>query len=229
MTKYLAVFMVLTGGLFAETPEEKGVRIATELSVANDGFVGERSQVEMVLINAHGDRTVRKMINEIREKEGDGDQSISTFLWPADVKGTRMLTWSHKTGDDDQWLYLPALKRVKRISSRNKSGAFMGSEFSYEDLGSQEVEEFHHKFLEDTQVDGRDVWKLERVPVSKRSGYSKEVGYFDKEYMNPLRIEYYDRKGRVVENRHLRGLPKNRQVVASQCHSHGKRTNQKEI
>ncbi len=193
--------LILAGTLhaLAETPEEKGLRLAKEVDAANAGFAGEYSEMEMVLINAHGDRTVRKLVTEVKEKENDGDMSLSTFEWPADVKDTRMLTWSHKTGDDDQWLYLPALKRVKRISSRNKSGAFMGSEFSYEDLGSQEVEEFTHKFLEDTELDGRACWLLERDPVSEKSGYSKEIVWMDKEYMNPLKIEYYDRKGELLK------------------------------
>lgn len=185
--------------LQAQTPEERGLEIATAMSAANDGFQGEYAEMEMVLINAHGDRTIRKLTNESSEKEGDGDLSVSTFQWPADVKGTRMLTWSHKTGDDDQWLYLPALKRVKRISSRNKSGAFMGSEFSFEDLGSQEVEEFTYTFLEDVTLDGRACWKMQRVPVSPKSGYSKEIGWFDKEYNNPLKVEYYDRKEELLK------------------------------
>lgn len=195
------MILVLILGQFtlANTPQEEGLRVAKITNEANDGFVGEYAEMEMVLINAHGDKTVRKLITQVKEKEGDGDMSISTFQWPADVKGTKMLTWSHKTGDDDQWLYLPALKRVKRISSRNKSGAFMGSEFSYEDLGSQEVEEFTYRLLGETDLDGRAVWQLERTPVSKKSGYSKEIVWMDKEYNNPLKIEYYDRKGELLK------------------------------
>lgn len=184
---------------WATTPEEEGLRIATLVDQANQGFGGEYSEMEMVLINAHGDQTVRKLVTQVKEKLDDGDLAISIFEWPADVKGTKMLTWSHKTGDDDQWLYLPALKRVKRISSRNKSGSFMGSEFSYEDLGSQEVEEFTYKFLEETTLDNRKVWKLERIPVSNKSGYSKEWVWMDQEYNNPLRIEYYDRKQELLK------------------------------
>lgn len=191
--------LVLGLAVFASTPEEEGLRVAKLVDEANHGFVGEYSEMEMVLVNAHGDKTTRKMITQVKEKKNDGDMSISIFQWPADVKGTKMLTWSHKTGDDDQWLYLPALKRVKRISSRNKSGSFMGSEFSYEDLGSQEVEEFTYKLLEETNVEGRQVWKMERYPVSKKSGYSKELVWMDKEYNNPTRIEYYDRKGELLK------------------------------
>lgn len=180
---------------FAQTGED----IARKVDEANAGFVGEYAEMEMLLINAHGDTITRKLIAETAEVADDGDRSISTFLWPADVKGTRMLTWSHKTGDDDQWLYLPALKRVKRISSRNKSGSFMGSEFSYEDLGSQEVEEYTYKMVEEAKTQDRDCWVVDREPVSKRSGYSKERVWWDKEYLNPLRVEYYDRKGDLLK------------------------------
>jgi len=192
-------FILLAFPVIAGTPEEEGLRIIIEMDKANNGFSGEYSEMEMTLINAHGDKTTRKMITETIEQDGDGDRSISNFQWPADVKGTRMLTWSHKTGDDDQWLYLPALKRVKRISSRNKSGSFMGSEFSYEDLGSQEVEEYTYKYLDDQTLDGRSCWRIERYPVSKKSGYTREVAWFDKEYMNPLKIEYYDRKEELLK------------------------------
>ena len=75
----------------------------------------------------------------------------------------------------------------------------MGSEFSYEDLGSQEVEKYTHKWLKDVNVDGRDCWLMERVPVSKKSGYSKQVQWVDKEYRQPLKIEYFDRKGELLK------------------------------
>ena len=94
----------------------------------------------MTLKNRAG-KTSRRIIRiKTLESKGDGDKSLSLFDEPADVKGTSMLTYSHGLKPDDQWLYLPALKRVKRINSRNKSGPFMGSEFAFEDLGSQEVE-----------------------------------------------------------------------------------------
>jgi hypothetical protein len=179
--------------------DDKGLELARRVDRANEGFRGEQSELEMVLINAHGDKTTRKMHSQVLEGEKDGDKSRIEFLWPADVKGTRMLTWTHKEGDDDQWLFLPSIKRVKRITSSNKSGSFMGSEFAYEDLGSQEVEKYTHTFLEDTTFEGRKVWKVQRVPVDPRSGYSKQVSWIDHEYMNPLKIEYYDRKGELLK------------------------------
>lgn len=178
---------------------DKGFDIMKKANDFNDGFLGESSQMKMVLINAHGDKVERKMQSKVKETTSDGDKSIITFLWPADVKGTKMLTWTHKKGSDDQWLYLPALKRVKRINSRNKTGSFMGSEFSYEDLGSQEVEKYNYKYLKDEQINGRKVSTVQRISTDKNSGYSREVVYMDQEYQNPLKIEYFDRKNELLK------------------------------
>ncbi|MBI2570733.1 MAG: outer membrane lipoprotein-sorting protein [Candidatus Schekmanbacteria bacterium] len=183
----------------SQTPEEKGLEIATAAKKANAGYVGESSEMEMVLINAHGDRTERRMVSVISEAPDDGDKSRIEFLWPADVKGSRMLTWAHKDKDDDQWLFLPAINRTKRIAARNKSGSFMGSEFAYEDLGSQEPEKFAHKLIAEETLGDRSVWKTERAPLNADSGYSREIVWLDKEYMNPTKIEYYDRKGELLK------------------------------
>jgi hypothetical protein len=132
--------------------------------------------------------------------DGDGDKSLSIFDEPGDVKGTAFLTHSHKRGDDDQWLYLPALKRVKRISSRNKSGSFMGSEFSYEDIASQEVEKYTYKWLRNEMYDGRQCFVHEQYPVDREnSGYIRQVIWLDKARYRPLKIEYHDRKNTLLK------------------------------
>ncbi|MEM6731709.1 MAG: outer membrane lipoprotein-sorting protein [Myxococcota bacterium] len=203
-----ALLVATVGGGSALADAKKGLEIAKKVDAANAGFEGERSEIEMVLVNAYGDKTVRRMTNVIFEMDEDGDKSRIEFQWPADVKGTRMLTWSHKSDDDDQWMFLPAIKRVKRISSRNKSGSFMGSEFSYEDLGSQEVEKFKHTYVKDEKVNGRDCWVTERVPTDPRSGYSKQIVWNDKGYMNAVKIEYYDRKGELLKTGKFTGYKK---------------------
>lgn len=211
---FKAVFTTLAAALcllpvaHATSPEQQGLEIAKKVDAWNDGYQGESSTMEMVLVNAHGDRTTRKMRSWQIEKEGDGDRSRIEFDWPADVKGTRMLTWSHRRSNDDQWLFLPAINRVKRISSNNKSGSFMGSEFAYEDLGSQEVEKYKHRYLGDETLDGRKTWKLERVPVDEESGYSKHVAWIDQQYMQPLEIEYFDRKGELLKTATFSGYAK---------------------
>jgi hypothetical protein len=198
-TTRICCFVVLcaslaTHAVFAETDEEKGLRIARQNEAAIQGFKGERAEAEMVLINAHGDQTTRRMEIKTLEMADDGDRSMITFEWPADVKGVRLLTWSHGSKDNDQWLYLSSVKRVKRISSRNQSGAFMGSEFAFEDLGSQEVDKYRHRFIEEAEFGGRPCWVTERIPVNPRSGYSKQVVWTDTTYHQPVKIDYYDRK-----------------------------------
>lgn len=196
MTKTLFIIATL---LSTSAYANRGLEIMTKTEQFNNGFLGETSEMKMVLINAHGDKVERKMQSKVKETASDGDKSIITFLWPADVKGTKMLTWTHKKGNDDQWLYLPALKRVKRITSRNKTGSFMGSEFSYEDLGSQEVEKYTYKFINEDSVDGRKSWTIERKSTDKNSGYSREVVVVDQQYQNPTEVKYYDRKNELLK------------------------------
>lgn len=194
----LTTALLFTSLTFAESPEEKGLKIATEAREKNRGFMGEEADMKMVLIDAHGTQTMREMQGKVLEVEGDGNRSLSIFLNPKDVKGTKMLTWAHRQNDDDQWLYLPSMKRTKRISSSNKSSSFMGSEFSYEDLGSQEVEKYGYKFLKDEKMNGMDCWVMERTP-KKESGYSKQIITMAKKYYNPLKIEYFDRRGELLK------------------------------
>jgi len=103
-------------------------------------------------------------------------------------------------GDDKQWLYLPAIKRVKRISSRNKSGSFMASEFSYEDISSQNYKNYTYEAkAQQVNVDGVEYFKITRVPKDKNSGYSKQIIWVDtKEYLARFG-EYYDKHDRLLK------------------------------
>lgn len=185
--------------LYASSPGQKGLAIAEKVDLANSGFLGEMASMQLTLINAQGDKIIRKLNTKVREEKNDGDKSISIFELPADVKGTKMLTHTHKNGDDDQWLFMPKLNRVKRISSKNKTASFMGSEFSYEDLGSQELEKYTYKFLKEETFNGRKVWVLERYPVNKKSGYKKQISYIDQRMLTPLKVEYFNRRGDLLK------------------------------
>ena len=107
--------------------------------------------------------------------------------------------WGHMLEADDQWLYLPALKRVKRISSKNKSGPFMGSEFAFEDLSSREVAKFSYLYLRDEVINGEEVFVVESKPNYKYSGYTRLIAWISKEKYQPLKIEYYDRKNTLLK------------------------------
>ena len=189
----LCLFL-LTNICWAAT-ETTGLTIATEADIRDAGFIDSTASMRMILRNRHGQEALRQIRVKTLEQENDGDKSLSIFDSPKDVKGTAFLTFTHKTGDDDQWLYLPALKRVKRISSRNKSGSFMGSEFSYEDIASQELEKYTYKFIKEEQWADQLCFVIESYPVDKRnSGYTKMISWRDKKEYRLLKVEYYDRK-----------------------------------
>ncbi len=191
---FAILLFLLSSALFAQTPEERGLEIAVEADRRDTGFGDYTAELTMLLKNRQGEESTRYMRVKVLEQASDGDKSLTIFDRPRDVKGTAMLTFSHKTKPDDQWLYLPALKRVKRIASKNKSGPFMGSEFAYEDLASQEVEKYTYKYLRDETLDGQDCFVLERYPVDPNSGYTRQVVWIDKAEYRPLKIDFFDRK-----------------------------------
>lgn len=183
----------------ADAVADKGLQIAKEADLRADGFGDFTAEMEMILKNRQGDTNTRYIRILGLEVKGDGDKSLSIFDEPADVKGTAMLTYSHKTEADDQWLYLPALKRIKRIASNNKSGPYMGSEFAYEDIASQEVEKYTYKYLRDEVFSGVDCFVVERYPVDENSGYKRQVVWIDKVEYRPLKIDFYDRKDSLLK------------------------------
>jgi len=182
-----------------DTPEQKGLKIAQATDQRDEGWGDWAADAKMVLKNRHGQESRRLMRMEALEQENEGDKRIIVFREPRDVKGTAFLVFTKKVGNDDQWLYLPALKRVKRISSSNKSGPFVGSEFAYEDLSSQEVEKYTYRYLKEETVDGLDSYVVERVPLDKKSGYTKQIVWVDKSEYRNLKTEYYDRKGELLK------------------------------
>lgn len=185
--------------LLAVSPEQKGLQIAQEADRRDTGFGDSKADLTMLLKNRHGEESTRYIRLKTLEVEGDGDKSMSIFDRPRDVKGTAFLSFTHKTASDDQWLYLPALKRVKRISSRNKSGSFMGSEFAYEDISSQEVEKYTYKYIKDDSCGDAECFVIERFPVDELSGYTRQVAWIDKNEYRPYKIIFYDRKDALLK------------------------------
>jgi len=183
----------------ADNAEQRGLEIASEADRRDIGFGDYKVHLEMVLRNRYNQQTTRLMRNTTREQANDGDKTLIVFDNPRDVKGTAFLSHTHKTDADDQWLYLPALKRVKRISSSNKSGPFMGSEFAYEDISSQELEKYTYRYLGDENLDGRKHFKLERFPTNAKSGYHRQVVWLDKDEYRVWKTDFYDRKNTLLK------------------------------
>ena len=198
--KFLIVFLILSAiNIGAQVPEEKGMEIAIEHDKRDIGFGDSSAELTMILRNKQGDESKRQMDNKTLEVENDGDKSLVIFDEPKDVKGTAFLSFTHKSGPDDQWLYLPALKRVKRIASDNKSGPFMGSEFAFEDISSQEIEKYTYKYIKEEKIENMDCYVIERYPVDEKSGYTRQVVWYDKEQYRIVKTVFYDRKNSLLK------------------------------
>ncbi|WP_027855885.1 outer membrane lipoprotein-sorting protein [Marinobacterium jannaschii] len=190
----LAATVVMPVMALAETAEEKGLAISKEAKVRDLGWADMQADMRMVLRNKQGQESLREIRMKSLEVADDGDKSLTVFDKPRDVKGTAFLSFSHPVGADDQWLYLPALKRVKRIASRNKSGPFMGSEFAYEDLTSFEIEKYSYKYLRDEACEGGTCFVVEQYPVDKHSGYTRRVVWIDQNEYRIWKVDFFDRK-----------------------------------
>ena len=167
--------------LSAETAEEQGLRIAKASYENGRGFTDMVSDQLMILIDPKGNEVTREVSGKTLENldPNDGDKSLTYFKTPKDVEGTVMLSHTHISDDDDQWLYLPALGRVKRISSSNKSGAFMGSEVAFEDFSGTDYRKYEWKFLGEEVENNETFYKLESYPNYENSGYSKRISLID--------------------------------------------------
>jgi len=190
-----------TGASELTDAEQKGLAIALEAREKKVGFENFTANQVMVLRNKQGRESRRALRVKVMEVEADGDRSLFVFDEPRDVQGTAFLIHSHKDKADDQWLYLPALNRVKRISSANRSGSFMGSEFAYEDMSPPEVERFTYRHLRDEPCGALTCTVVERMPVDEKSGYSRQLVWQDTEELRIWKVDYFDRK-----NAHLKTL-----------------------
>ena len=177
-----------------ETAEEKGTRIAHAASERDEGFGDFSSELTMVIRDRRGGESTRQMRFKVLEVPDDGDKSLFVFDQPRDVKGTALLTHAHVNEPDDQWMYLPALKKVKRISAAERSGSFMGSEFAYEDMRAGEVSEFTYKYIRDEPCGDLTCTVIEQYPLDEKSGYSKKVIWQDTKELRSWKMELYDRK-----------------------------------
>ena len=177
-----------------ETPEEKGLRLALEANANNEGFGDFTAGLTMVLRDRQGRQSIRQMRFKVLEVPGDGDKSLFVFDQPRDVQGTALLTHAHANTQDDQWLYLPALERVKRISASTRSGSFMGSEFSYEDMSPPEVQEYTYRYLRDEPCGELTCTVTEQFPLDEKSGYHRKIIWQDTGELRTWKMELYDRR-----------------------------------
>jgi hypothetical protein len=191
----IILFWIVGVLAYALTSEE----IAKKNELQTRGAKSSIASVVMHLINAQGDRSSRQMILKTLELD-EGDYSLSIFLSPADIRGTKFLTYEYMDSDDDRWLYLPAIKRIKRIASKNRSGAFLGSEFSYEDIGIPSYKKFHYDTkVEEVSCANSHCFKITRFPNEKNSGYTKQVNLIDQTTFLIFQSDYYNERDEVYK------------------------------
>ncbi len=193
---------------FADEPQLTGREIMVRVDARDDGDRAVQD-MEMILIDKRGNRRVRR-IRSFRRDRGEDTYSIMFFLSPADVKDTGFLTFDYDAPqrDDDQWLYLPALKKTKRIATGDKSGSFMGSDFSFADLTDRKLSKYRYRLLQDAEVplieNGVEttakVWVVESTPIDeeeiKETGYTKSVVFIHQQHHVTIRVKTWVKKGK---------------------------------
>lgn len=188
-------------GTLAVASEDKALTILRAQEAADAGFNDAKVVGTMILRNKSGKESVRKFVSVVLEEQSGmgGDMSIVTFQSPKDIKGTSLLSHSNSEPKDDyQWLFLPALKRVKRISSSNRAGKFVASEFSYEDLGAPNIDDSTHIWLAQKKCPTNATLTcavIESKPKNKKSGYSRTIQYIDLKEYRTFQVDFYNRRG----------------------------------
>ena len=214
-TRIFLTAMVFVLAAFAGTVNAQqmtGKEIIEKVYYRNDGD-DRKGELTMTLVNSRGDQRVRE-IRQFNKDFGSTEKKIMFFLSPADVRNTSFMNWSYddESKDDDQWIYLPALRKVKRISSDSKSDYFMGSDFTYDDLGERHPNEDNHKLLRTEIIDGEECYVVESTPKDPDYMYSKTVTWIIKDKWIGLQKKFYDEDGdnlkilKVQEYERLSGI-----------------------
>ena len=200
-TAVLALAPPLAADEIVDDPKAREIMV--QVDERDDGDMVTQ-KLEMVLIDKNGKQRVRRLSSYGRDV-GEDEQRIIFFMTPADVKDTGFLTYDYDESerDDDQWLYLPALRKTKRIASSDKSGSFMGSDFSYADMTDFDLEKYDFAMLGEDEVRGEKVWKIQRVPRSREEiverGYTKSVLFVRQDCFVVVRAVHWVKKGNKLK------------------------------
>jgi outer membrane lipoprotein-sorting protein len=204
----VAVFLLLS--ILPATPEELSGRQIIEKEEQLNKGADEFNHMSMRLINSRGQERKRRVEYYRKTVEGDNDRILMRFLEPADVKGVGLLTVEQPDRDDDQWLYLPALKKSRRISSSDQTDNFMGTDFTYEDIRSEKLDRHNYTVVGKEAIEGCDCYVIEAVPADeaqkKESGYSRRQLWVRKDIYLTVQVKYYDRRGEFFKMEILKDI-----------------------
>jgi hypothetical protein len=182
--------------LGAGGPREQGEAVAGELLARNTGYKDLGGQVDMVLRDEGGGESRRSFRLKVLERRtpADGDRSLIAFESPADVRGTAVLSHAAPRGADEQWLYLPASHRTKKVSSSNRTGAFVGSEFSFEDLTGNDIRKYTWTYVDTRPCGAASCFVVDAVPTDPDSAYSKRTVFVDRAEFRVQSIDFFDKR-----------------------------------
>ena len=190
--------------------DPKAREIMEKVDARDDGD-RQISDLEMILIDKGGEKRVHK-IRSFNMDKGKDTLRLMFFLTPADVEDTAFLTYDYREADrdDDQWLYLPALRKTKRIATSDKSGSFMGSDFSYADMTKRDLERYDFTLLKEGKVGNVDVWLIESIPRTKKVideyGYTKSVIFVRKDNFVVIRAVNWVKEGNRLKYMDVKNL-----------------------
>jgi len=193
MKRFLGVgiFLLIAGFAHAEMTADEVIQNQINLT---KGFATEQAHGTMEIINESGSSTTRKFkILQIEEQGNEGYKAMIKVTEPLDLKGTGLLTYQNKDREDDQWLYLPAMQKTRRISGSGRGGRFLGSDFNYEDLSPKEKTDFTYQTLRIEPCDTTRCYVIEAKPKDPESQYSKSVGWIREDNFWMLKMELYDK------------------------------------
>jgi len=203
----IAVFMMSNSNAFAQT--FTGKQIMQMVKDRPDGD-NRKSTMQMELVNKRGKKRIRSFVSYSMDI-GKDKKSILFFLSPADVKNTGFLTWEYDnpTKEDDRWLYLPAMKKTRRISGASaKKDYFMGSDFTYDDMGGRNIDEDTHKLMKEEKLDNYNCWKIISIPKDPKDMYSKKISWIRKDCFVAHKVEFYDKMGNLLKTLSISNIKK---------------------
>ena len=195
----IILFTALSMQTHAQDKKLSGREIMLKVDNIPDGD-DRKSTMHITLINHRG-RTRERTVLSYQKDYGKDTKTIMYFLKPADVKGIGFLSYEYDdlSKDDDRWLYLPALKKVRRISGSSKNDYFIGTDFTYDDMGGRSVDENTHKLLREEEANGFKYWVVESIPKDKDYMYSKTIEWIRQDSYIAVKIEYYNQMGTLMK------------------------------
>ncbi len=211
MKKIILLSLAILSSVFTTIPAQSKLTALEIMEKVYNRPTGNdmEANLKMTLISSSGNKRVREIKQYIKDF-GDVEKKIMFFIKPADVRNTSFMNWSYDdpNKDDDQWIYLPALKKIKRISSDSKGDYFMGSDFTYDDLGDRKPNEDTHKILREEKLNGEDCYVIESIPKDEDYMYSKTVTWIIKDKWIGLKKEFYDEDGEYLKTLNIKNYKK---------------------